>query len=158
MGHDGHSEDHRQIASLRFDSGWNLHERTDRSADDMEVVIDSARASRYHGPKRDDGEPGNTAISSRRLSRVYSAAGHVDAASRYGQESLDVCTSSGLSPFRTGYALEALTSAAYVGGGSGTTRAMHTSATRYAMEVEGDEARAMPLKGIGGATTHEGAP
>jgi hypothetical protein len=156
MEHNGHGEGHRQFASLCFNTVWDLFEHVDRSEDETNQMIDAAHASRYHWRMRDDVEPRNMAISSWQLSRVYSAAGQADTASRYGQESLDICTSNGLSPFLTGYALEALTRAAHVGGDSEAARVTHTAARKYAMQVEDDKEQAMLLRDIDDATVDQG--
>ncbi len=156
MGEEGRSESHRQFSAECFNSVWDLLDRSERTEDETELMIDTAHASRYHWRMRDDVEPRNMAISSWQLSRVYAAAGHPDPALRYAEESLDLCKSNGLSPFLTGYALEALTRAALLGGDSKAAGLTRAAATEAAMKVEDDEERVMLLKDIDDAMGHGG--
>lgn len=148
MSEEGRLDSHRHFSAQCFNSVWDLLDQSERTEDETELMIDTAHASRYHWRMRDDVEPRNLAISSWQLSRVYSAAGRPNAALRYGQESLDVCTSNDLSPFLTGYALEALTRAALLSGDSEAASVTRAAAEDAAMRVQDAEEQTMLLKDI----------
>jgi tetratricopeptide (TPR) repeat protein len=99
---------HRVFSVEAFNAAWELIEKEDRSARDVEEMIALAHASAWHWSKRRDVRPKNRAISAWQLSRVYAEAGRYDEAERYANRSLEVATEGKVGPVFTGYAYEAL--------------------------------------------------
>jgi cation transport regulator ChaB len=99
---------HRVFSVEAFNSAWDLIEKTDRSDDDIDEMIDLAHASAWHWAQRGDVGPKNRAISAWQLSRVYAEAGRYEEAERWANRSLDLTESSDVGPVFTGYAYEAL--------------------------------------------------
>ena len=151
MSGDARTDGHRTFSAECFNRVWELIDRSDRSDDDTELMIDSAHASRFHWRMRDDVEPRNMAIASWQLSRVYTAAGRSEEALRYGQESLDICTTKSLSPFLSGYAFEALARAALLSGDDEAASRALEAAKEAATRIADTEERSMLMDDIEGA-------
>jgi hypothetical protein len=148
MSEERQSDGHRQFSVECFNGVWDVLDQSERTEAETELMIDMAHASRYHWQMRDDVMPRNLAVGSWQLSRVYSVAGRLRAATRYAQESLDLCTSNGLSPFFTGYALEALTRASFLRGDSEAAGVTYAAAKDAAMLIEDEEDKAVLLRDV----------
>lgn len=151
MSGDLQADGHRSFSAECFNRVWELIDRSERTDDETELMVDSAHASRFHWRMRDDVEPRNMAIASWQLSRVYAAAGRSEEALRYGQESLDICTTNSLSPFLSGYAFEALARAALLGGDDEAARGHLEAAKEAANRIADTEERGMLMDDIEGA-------
>ena len=99
---------HRAFSVEAFNSAWNLIEKTDRSDDDIDEMINLAHASAWHWAQRGDVSAKNRAISAWQLSRVYAEAGRYEEAERWANRSLELSESNDVGPVFTGYAYEAL--------------------------------------------------
>lgn len=100
--------EHRKHAANCFNAAWDLLDKTDRTPEETDQMIDLAHASRWHWTQSRDVTPLNLAVGAWQLSRVYAAAESSDEAAHHAEVSLALCLRHDLPPFYTGYAYEAL--------------------------------------------------
>lgn len=97
---------HRQLGVDLFNFTWTLIDKSDRTADESDLMIHAAHASAYHW--RQVGEPMNFQRSDWQLSRVYALLGRPEAALHHAQRCLEVCQSEGIGDFDLAFAYEAM--------------------------------------------------
>ena len=102
-------------------------------------MISLAHASMAHWRERDDATPQNLSIGYWQLSRVYAVIEQADNARHYGQRCLEVSAEEG--PFFLGYAHEALTRAARLGGDASAFQLHLQKAKSLAAAIEDVENR-----------------
>jgi hypothetical protein len=98
---------HRRQAIEANNSTWELIDRDDRTADDVEDMLRRAYAAAYHWDRAARREPGNAARADWLLSRVHLLAGHPETALHHARRCLDTCARHGLADFDLAYGHEA---------------------------------------------------
>ena len=97
---------HRKFAVDTFNGTWTLLEKRRRSAEDEDLMIHTAHASRFHWGMV--GRPENWTIGEWQLSRVYAVLGRVDPALHHANRCLALCRKHRLGGFMLAFAYEAL--------------------------------------------------
>lgn len=105
---------HRYFAAHCFNSAWDLIDRTERSPQENEQMIQLAHASLWHWTQRDDCTPRNLSIGYWQLSRIYALTGQAENARRAAERCLSITPTE--DAFCCGYANEALARADLVAG------------------------------------------
>jgi hypothetical protein len=103
---------HRYFSAHCFNLAWDLIDKPSRTPEEDEAMIQLGMASLFHWSQRPDCTDENRSIGYWQLSRIFTLAGRLHNAQRYGQLSLDYAQKEGVLPFALGYAYEALARAA----------------------------------------------
>ncbi len=109
-------EVHQAFSAGCFNDCWSYIDKTDRTSEDVDMMLFAAHASMWHWRHRSDCKPVNVSVGYWQLARCYALAGDGEMARRFGESSERVSVESELAPFYTGYAREALARAALVSG------------------------------------------
>jgi len=120
---------HRFFAAECFNRAWDLIDKTDRTPDEDEQMIQLSLASAWHWTQRDDCTATNLSVAYWQVSRIHAILGQADNARRYGQLCLAVSQAEDVLPFYLGYAYEALARAESVAG-NGQQRDAYLAAAR----------------------------
>ena len=99
---------HRHFSAACFNMTWDYLDKTDRTAEDDQRMIETSLASIWHWTQREDCTDTNLSVGYWQASRVYSTVGMGDEARRYGGLCLRFSQAEGVGPFYLGYAYEAL--------------------------------------------------
>lgn len=105
---------HKYFSAQCFNQAWGLIEKTDRTPEENEEMIQLSQASIWHWTQRDDCTDQNMSIGYWQASRIFAIIGDVVSARKYGEICLSY--SKNEPPFYLGYAYEALARAEMVGG------------------------------------------
>ena len=129
---------HRRLAMDLFNRVWELLDKTDRTASEIDEMIHAAHASRYHW-----GEIGTPLEFERgewQISRVYSTLKRSEPALAHAERCLEICEANGIGDFDLAFAYEALARAHAVSGDVTKTREFTAlaEAAAAAIEDEGD--------------------
>lgn len=104
---------HRQLGVDLFNRTWTLIDKTDRTPDEVEIMIHTAHASAYHW--RQVGTPLNFSRSDWQLSRVYAVLNRPEPALYHARRCLDICEAEGIGDFDLAFAYEALARSYHAG-------------------------------------------
>ncbi|MBI1757100.1 MAG: hypothetical protein HY248_06020 [Fimbriimonas ginsengisoli] len=115
-------ETHVALAKFLFNGAWKLIGLEERTPEQVETMLHTAHAARYHWAAAGGG-PQQLAVSDWQLARVYALAGDVDRSRHYAVLCLDRALENGLEPWVEASAHEAFARAAKVAGDKGTRRA-----------------------------------
>jgi len=99
---------HEHFSVACFNEAWALLDRTDRSSEDDQRMIELCLASLWHWTQRDDCSATNMSIGYWQASRVYATVGFASEARRYATLCLEASNRPNVPPFYAGYAYEAL--------------------------------------------------
>jgi len=99
-------EDREKLAKDLFNLVWRYIEKPKRTAEENDLMLNAAHASRYHWGEV--GSPENIAIGEWQISHVYVLLGRAEPALYHGQRALDTCKRADLKDFPLAYAYEAL--------------------------------------------------
>jgi DNA-binding transcriptional MerR regulator len=99
-------DDERRLAATLFNRVWELLEKPDRSAVDVDEMIHAAHASRHHWGVV--GTPMHQARGEWQCSRVYAVLNRFEPALYHGNRCLELATEHDLNPFDVGIAHEAI--------------------------------------------------
>lgn len=105
---------HRFFSADCFNKTWDLIEKTNRTREDDQRMLQCAFASLWHWTQREDCTDTQFSIGYWQISRVYALLGESVNAAEYADLSLSHAAH--LAPFYRGYAHEALARAAMVEG------------------------------------------
>lgn len=105
---------HKYFAVRCFNDAWDLIDKSDRTPEDNEQMIQLNQASLWHWKQRADCTNRNLSVGYWQASRIYALTGQPDVARKYGQLSLDLAKDE--PPFYRAYAYEALARAEMVAG------------------------------------------
>ena len=108
------SQAHRYFAAHCFNAAWELIDKSDRTPEETEQMIQLALASLWHWSQREDGTPTHLSIGYWQASRVYALAGEPANAQKYAARCLEITPAD--DPFCLGYAHEAMSRAAQMVG------------------------------------------
>jgi hypothetical protein len=108
--------EHRRLGAGLYNFTWTLMEKSDRTADETDLMIESAHASAFHWMQI--GTVVNRARSHWLCSRVYAVAGRGEPSLWHGQRCLALVEAGGegFEDWERGSALEAVARAYAVGG------------------------------------------
>jgi len=135
------ADQHLQCAKALFNFTWSLLDKSDRSADERELMIHASHASAYHW--RQVGQPKNFIRSDWQLARVYAVCRRAEPAMHHAQQCLALCQAHGVAGFDLAYAHEAMARAAMLAGDDETALSHLTNAERAAGTVDDLEDRAL---------------
>lgn len=103
---DNQAPDHRQMAVDTFNATWGLLDKQMRTADENDMMVHSAHASRYHWSQA--GGPVEFERGDWQLSRVYSVLGKGGEALHYAKHCLNTCLENEIGDFDLAFAYEAI--------------------------------------------------
>lgn len=121
---------HRYFSAHCFNSAWDLIDKTDRTPEEAELMIQLNQASMWHWSQREDCSDQNRSIGYWQAARIRTLLGQAEEARRYAQLCLQY--SQQLAPFYLGYAYEALARAEHQAGNAAKAREFATEARRLA--------------------------
>ncbi len=107
---------HEHFSVECFNEAWALLDRTDRSSEDDQRMIELCLASLWHWTQRRDCSDTNMSIGYWQASRVYATLGLAGEAMRYATLCLEASNRPNVPAFYAGYAYEAMARAAHVAG------------------------------------------
>ena len=105
---------HRQLGVDLFNFTWSLMDKSQRTLDEIEVMVHAAHASAYHW--RQVGSPLNFERSDWQISRVYALLERPEAALYHAELCLSICQAEDIGDFDLAFAYEAVARAHAVGG------------------------------------------
>ena len=97
---------HRPLAVKLFNRTWELLDKTDRTADDVDELLHSAHASRLHWMYAGNAE--NAVIGEWQVSRVYAVLSRFEPARHHAERALALATENQIQGFNLGICYEAL--------------------------------------------------
>ena len=106
----------RKLAADLFNRTWTLLERTDRTPEQVDEMIHSAHASRYHWGEAPDHEAVNLARGEWQCSRVYAVLGRAEPALWHARRCLEINEAAGNADWDIASAYEAMARASLVAG------------------------------------------
>ncbi len=106
----------RKLAADLFNHTWTLLERTDRTSDQVDEMIHSAHASRYHWGEVPDREAVHLARGEWQCSRVYAVLGRAEPALWHAGRCLEINEAAGNADWDIASAYEAMARAHMVAG------------------------------------------
>ncbi len=109
-------QDHRRLAVDLFNETWTLLDRASRTAAEIDAMIHTAHASRYHWQHAANSTPNNLARGEWQCSRVYAVLGRGEPALWHARRVLEICEGNGIRDWDLAYAFEALARASRVAG------------------------------------------
>jgi hypothetical protein len=136
----------RALAAHLFNRTWDLLLQAERSAADVDEMIASAHASRYHWSRV--GTPTNFSRGEWQLARVYAVLGRAEPALFHAGRCLSWCEAHDLGAFDLGCAHEAHARAHAVGGDAERARAHLAKAQACATQVSDEEDRQILLEDL----------
>jgi hypothetical protein len=134
---------HKHFSAFCFNSAWGLMDKTERTAEEDQQMLNLCHASLWHWTQREDCTDENLSIGYWQISRAYALVGQPDNARRYGQMCLNAARESG--PFLQGYAYEALARAEAVAGNQDSSLKLLKEARLCADAIESPEEKKMLL-------------
>ncbi len=137
---------HRYFSVYCFNHTWDLLDKTDRSAEDDEAMVQSCLASLWHWNQRPDCTDQNRSIGTWQAARVYAVLKLPEIARRYAQMALDF--SIGQPPFYQAYAYEALARAEAAAGNHSQAEWCIEKSSELAKQVEEAEDRKLILEDL----------
>lgn len=105
---------HKKLGIDLFNLVWTFLEKSDRTQQDNDTMLNAAHASRYHWGEA--GTPLNFARGEWQISRVYSVLGRTEPALYHAGRCLELCQQNNFGDFDLAYAYEALARAYAVAG------------------------------------------
>jgi hypothetical protein len=136
-------EFHRKMAAELFNLTWALLDKPDRNALDVDRMIHSAHASRYHWEVVGTNE--NLAIGEWQISRVYAVLKRAEPALFHARRCLRICEASGITGFNLAYAHEAMARALGLSGDQAAAAASMKSARDFAETIVEPEDKQLVL-------------
>jgi DNA-binding transcriptional MerR regulator len=106
----------RKLAADLFNHTWTLLERSDRTPEQVDEMIHSAHASRYHWGEAPDREAVNLARGEWQCSRVYAVLGRAEPALWHARRCLEINEAAGVADWDIASAYEAMARAYMVAG------------------------------------------
>jgi len=98
--------DHKQLAVASFNATWDLMDKGLRTAEENDMMVHTAHASRYHWGHV--GGPTELERGDWQLSRVYALLGKPEEALHYAKHCLNTCQENGIGDFDLAFAYEAM--------------------------------------------------
>lgn len=132
-------ECHRKFAAGLFNYTWKLLEKTGRSEDENEEMIQAAYASCYHW--RHVGAPVNQARGEWMISHVLIMLGRGSESLHHARRSLAICDTHNFGDFDRAYACEAMARASAAVGNKADFEKYHRLATEAASAIKEEEDR-----------------
>ncbi|MHA2244278.1 MAG: hypothetical protein ACXADY_04875 [Candidatus Hodarchaeales archaeon] len=112
---------HKKTGVKLFNATWDLIDKKERTTEEIDQMIHSAHASRYHwGESVAAGMPNTGPINLERgewqISRVYSILERPESAIYHAQRCIDICEENNISDFDLAFAYESMARACAVAG------------------------------------------
>ena len=139
------SDAHKHFSAACFNGVWDLLDKTERTEQENELMVEMAHASLYHWLRREDGTAENLSVSYWQISRVYATVGEARMARVYADRCVKISDEGSLPPFFRGYAYEAVARAATLAGASDEAQRFLAQAHALAGEVEAEADRQLLL-------------
>ena len=139
---------HRYFSAHCFNSAWDLIDKSTRTPEEDEGMIQLNQASMWHWSQRADCSDQNLSVGYWQAARIRALLGQAGEARRYGQLCLQY--SKNLEPFYKGYAYEALARAEQVAGNLENAREYADEARRLAEMVSDAEDRKLLMDDLVG--------
>jgi hypothetical protein len=140
-----HQAAHKYFSVNCFNRAWDLIDKSERTPEEDEQMIQLSLASQFHWSQREDFSRTNASIGFWQTSRIYALIGQVDNARRYGQLSLEASQGDEIQPFYLGYAYEALARTEATGGNEQQMKTYLDQARSAAEKIEKADEKKMLL-------------
>lgn len=144
------SDAHKHFSAACFNGVWDLLDRTERTGQEDELMVEMAHASLYHWLRREDATPENLSVGYWQIARVYATVGDAGMARVYADRCVKISDESSLAPFYRGYAYEAAARSAKLAGASKEAAEFLEQARALAGEVEAETERALLMGDLEG--------
>ena len=105
---------HRQLGVDLFNLVWTYLDKSDRTREEDDTMLNAAHGSRYHWELA--GTAVNLARGEWQLARVYSVLKRPEPSGYHAARSLEICQANGIGDFDLAFAYEALARAAALAG------------------------------------------
>ncbi len=128
---------HRKFAVEAFNHTWDLIDKTDRSQEEIDRMINTAHASRYHWEIA--GEAVNIARGEWQVSRVYAILNRAEPSLYHAKRCLEVTLDNGLKDFDLAFAYESMARAYSVAGDEIETKKFITQAEKAGQMIKDQE-------------------
>lgn len=130
---------HLKFAKQAYNKTWDWMEKTDRTVEDNDTMLNTAHASRYHWEFV--GNAQNLCIGEWQISRVYALLKRAEPSRYHAQRALDLCEANALEGFALAYAWEALARAESVAGEFEKAHAAIAKAEEIGATLDDEETR-----------------
>jgi hypothetical protein len=138
-------EEHRRLASTLSDRVWELLDQPDRSAIEVDELIHTAHAARFHWGQLQPPDHGQLATSEWQISRMYTLLDRAEPARWHAERSLANCVDGRIEGFLLGAAYEALARACRLQGDDAAVHRYLRLGREAAAQVTDTEDRQMLL-------------
>jgi hypothetical protein len=128
---------HRKFAVEAFNHTWDLIDKTDRSQEEIDRMINTAHASRYHWEIA--GEAVNIVRGEWQVSRVYAILNRAEPSLYHAKRCLEVTLDNGLKDFDLAFAYESMARAYSVAGDEIETKKFITRAEKAGQMIKDQE-------------------
>ncbi|HEY69207.1 MAG TPA: hypothetical protein G4O08_01345 [Anaerolineae bacterium] len=139
---------HRYFSATCFNMAWGLMDKSERTAEEDEMMIRLSLASHWHWTQREDYAKTNESIAYWQTSRIYAMLGQGETARHYGQLCLAASRGEDIPPFALGFAYEALARAEMVAGDRDKMEAYLNKARQAAEAIQEAESKKMLEKDL----------
>lgn len=136
---------HKYFSAHCFNSAWDLIDKSDRTPEEAESMIQLGMAAMYHWSQRPDVTDENRSIGFWQIARIYTLLGQVENARHYANLTLKYAKSEGVADFALGYAYEALARAEAAAGDKDQMNAYLAKANQVAAGLTDLESKEMLL-------------
>ncbi len=130
---------HRQFAIDLFNQTWDLIDKEDRDQTEIDRMIHSAHASRYHWEVA--GEAVNIARGEWQISRVYAVLQRIEPCLYHAQRCLAITKENNLKGFDLAFAYEAMARACYLAGDNSRAEEFISHAEEAGKEIQDKDDR-----------------
>jgi len=137
---------HRHFSVYCFNHTWDLLDKTDRTAEDDEAMLQACLASLWHWSQRPDCTNQNKSVGAWQAARVYAVLKQPDNARRYAKMALEFARHA--PHFYQAYAYEALARAEAVAGNHILALEYLEQSRVLAQQVEEAEERTLILEDL----------
>jgi hypothetical protein len=126
---------HRFFSADCFNRAWDLIDKSERSPEEDELMLELCLSSIWHWRQREDFNATNLSIGYWQAARIFTVLNQLENARRYGMMCLETSRAEGAPPFYCGYAYEALARIESKAGNPGKAKEYIQLARRMAAQV-----------------------
>ncbi|HWR65604.1 MAG TPA: hypothetical protein VN364_05755 [Bellilinea sp.] len=137
---------HRHFSVYCFNLTWDLLDKTDRTSEDDEAMVQACLASLWHWSQRSDCTDQNKSIGAWQAARVYAVLKLPEIARRYGKMALEFARHA--PPFYQAYAYEALARSEAIAGNHALAQQYLEQSRVLTQQVEEVEERTLTLEDL----------
>ena len=137
---------HRQLGVELFNLVWDYLDKSERTPQENDTMLNAAHASRYHWEQA--GTALNLARGEWQISRVYAVLKRPEPARYHAARSLEICLTHGIGDFDLAFAYEALARASAVAGNYKESQKWFVQARQALQSIQEEDDRAFVEKDL----------